>query len=214
MKKKVLDILILIIWIILLIFTLLVCFMDVRVHEVTNTSIGLYSLNKLFLLNESSRFNNIIGTISNILLIFCLFIILTRLFLMTYDYFKMRKISKTNINFVAHFLIMIIIWIIFDKIFIINYRPILINGNVEGSYPSTHVMVCTFILLFIAYKFKNVFKNNKIFYIIVIGLIIIQCIARLFLLMHWFTDVIGGLLIGTLLFFTFLRGEYGASNNI
>jgi undecaprenyl-diphosphatase len=109
---------------------------------------------------------------------------------------------------------MVLIWIIFDKILIINYRPILINGNIEGSYPSTHVMVSTFVLLFLSDKLKKIFKNDKIFYIISIGLILIQSISRILLKMHWFTDIIGGLLIGCLLFFTFLRGEYGFNNNV
>ena len=51
MKRKTIDIIISIIWIILIVFTLFVCFVDVKHYEITNTSIGLYSLNKLFLFN-------------------------------------------------------------------------------------------------------------------------------------------------------------------
>ena len=42
MKRKNLDIIISIIWTILLIFTLLVCFVDVKTYEITNTNIGDY----------------------------------------------------------------------------------------------------------------------------------------------------------------------------
>lgn len=212
MRRKSLDIIISILWLILLIFTILVSFVDVKIYNVTNTKIGLYSLNKIFLVNSIN--SNYINIISNGIFLICLLVIILMLLLITFEYFKTKKINKNNLNFIIHFLIMVLIWIIFDKILIINYRPILINGNIEGSYPSTHVMVSTFVLLFLSDKLKKIFKNDKIFYIISIGLIIIQSISRILLTMHWFTDIIGGLLIGCLLFFTFLRGEYGFNNNV
>lgn len=212
MRRKSLDIIISILWLILLIFTILVSFVDVKIYDVTNTKIGLYSLNKIFLVNSIN--SNYINIISNGIFLICLLVIILMLLLITFEYFKTKKINKNNLNFIIHFLIMVLIWIIFDKILIINYRPILINGNIEGSYPSTHVMVSTFVLLFLSDKLKKIFKNDKIFYIISIGLIIIQSISRILLTMHWFTDIIGGLLIGCLLFFTFLRGEYGFNNNV
>lgn len=212
MRRKSLDIIISILWLILLIFTILVSFVDVKIFNVTNTKIGLYSLNKIFLVNSIN--SNYINIISNGIFLICLLVIILMLLLITFEYFKTKKINKNNLNFFIHFLIMVLIWIIFDKILIINYRPILINGNIEGSYPSTHVMVSTFVLLFLSDQLKKIFKNDKIFYIISIGLIIIQSISRILLTMHWFTDIIGGLLIGCLLFFTFLRGEYGFNNNV
>lgn len=212
MRRKSLDVTISILWLILLIFTILVSFVDVKIYNVTNTEIGLYSLNKIFLVNSIN--SNYINIISNGIFLICLLVIILMLLLITFEYFKTKKINKNNLNFIIHFLIMVLIWIIFDKIIIINYRPILINGNIEGSYPSTHVMVSTFVLLFLSDKLKKIFKNDKIFYIISIGLIIIQSISRILLTMHWFTDIIGGLLIGCLLFFTFLRGEYGFNNNV
>jgi undecaprenyl-diphosphatase len=212
MRRKSLDIVISILWLILLIFTILVSFVDVKIYNETNTKIGLYSLNKIFLVNSIN--SNYINIISNGIFLICLLVIILMLLLITFEYFKTKKINKNNLNFIIHFLIMVLIWIIFDKILIINYRPILINGNIEGSYPSTHVMVSTFVLLFLSDKLKKIFKNDKIFYIISIGLIIIQSISRILLTMHWFTDIIGGLLIGCLLFFTFLRGEYGFNNNV
>ena len=212
MRRKSLDVTISILWLILLIFTILVSFVDVKIYNVTNTEIGLYSLNKIFLVNSIN--SNYINIISNGIFLICLLVIILMLLLITFEYFKTKKINKNNLNFIIHFLIMVLIWIIFDKIIIINYRPILINGNIEGSYPSTHVMVSTFVLLFLSDQLKKIFKNDKIFYIISIGLIIIQSISRILLTMHWFTDIIGGLLIGCLLFFTFLRGEYGFNNNV
>lgn len=212
MRRKSLDIIISILWLILLIFTILVSFVDVKIYNETNTKIGLYSLNKIFLVNSIN--SNYINIISNGIFLICLLVIILMLLLITFEYFKTKKINKNKLNFIIHFLIMVLIWIIFDKILIINYRPILINGNIEGSYPSTHVMVSTFVLLFLSDKLKKIFKNDKIFYIISIGLIIIQSISRILLTMHWFTDIIGGLLIGCLLFFTFLRGEYGFNNNV
>ena len=54
MRRKSLDIIISILWLILLIFTILVSFVDVKIFNVTNTKIGLYSLNKIFLVNRPS----------------------------------------------------------------------------------------------------------------------------------------------------------------
>ena len=185
---------------------------DVKLYSVTNSYIGLYSINKLFVFTYNiSNINIFFEIISNFLFIFCLIIILLKLSFIFYEYVKNKKVSKTNINFLIHFILMILIWIIFDKIIIINYRPILINNKLEGAFPSTHVMVSTFTLLFFAYNQKN---KKIIFYIIITSLIILQSISRILLQMHWFTDVLGGLLIGTLLFLTYLRRENGINNKI
>lgn len=212
MKNKKLDIIISIIWLSIISLTVSIKLIDVKLYSVTNSYIGLYSINKLFVFTYNiSNINIFFEIISNFIFIFCLIIILLKLSFIFYEYVKNKKVSKTNISFLIHFILMILIWIIFDKIIIINYRPILINNKLEGSFPSTHVMVSTFTLLFFAYNQKN---KKIIFYIIITSLIILQSISRILLQMHWFTDVLGGLLIGTLLFLTYLRRENGINNKI
>ena len=212
MKNKKLDIIILIVWLSIALLIFSIKLIDVKLYEITNSYIGLYSINKIFLFTNNK--NIFFEIISNFIFIFCLIIILLKLSFIFYEYVKNKKVSKTSINFTIHFIIMILIWIIFDKIIIINYRPILINYNLEGSFPSTHVMLSTFILLFLNHNIKNKNYKSKIVNIIIFILIVLQSISRILLQVHWFTDVLGGLLIGILLFLTYLRRENGFNINV
>lgn len=95
------------------------------------------------------------------------------------------------------------VYILFEKL-IINYRPVIMQGEeeLEASFPSSHTML-TFVILGTAivvlskYSFPRAFSLTvKIIFIVLI------CMMVLFRLMsgvHWFTDIIGGVLIAVAL---------------
>jgi undecaprenyl-diphosphatase len=69
------------------------------------------------------------------------------------------------------------------------------------GFPSGHVFFAVMFLGILTYLFFNHFQNN--FWrvtVIVIGILIILCIsfARIYLGLHWASDVLGGLVYGGL----------------
>jgi len=93
---------------------------------------------------------------------------------------------------------MMMIWVVFDKGWIVNYRPILVDGVIESSYPSNHVMIATTTFLVFATLFKQK-SLKKLILLLSIESIVTIVIGRLLTKLHWFTDVISGLILGCFL---------------
>lgn len=69
------------------------------------------------------------------------------------------------------------------------------------SFPSGHSMVATSMYLILAYILSNKFKDKKVLiYGLGITMILLMGISRLFLGVHWPTDVLGGYIMGYLLY--------------
>lgn len=212
MKKKILDIVIIINLFIIFILTILVKTVDIHYNEITKSNIGLYNLNKLFLNNNI----NVLKIISDIIFIFSLILIIIMFILLLITHIKTKQINYKYKHFIYYIIVLFIIWILFDKVLIINYRPVLIDGLKEGSYPSTHIMVVTYVLLSFSYFLKDKIKTNYTLSlnIISVTLIILTFIGRVLSQMHWFTDGLCGLLIGILFYLLFIRSSYESSRKI
>ena len=114
------------------------------------------------------------------------------------------KVDKYIIAIGAFFIISIILWLLFDKVVTINYRPILVDGEKESSFPSTHTFGCVFIYMS-AYTVVKKLLNNKIYNEIVLSIaiviIIFTAVSRILSGMHYLTDVMGGVFLGLSLYF-------------
>ena len=117
---------------------------------------------------------------------------------------SIKKIDKEIIILGIFYIVVILIYILFEK-YIINYRPILMNGFLEASFPSSHTLMticlCGSSIIINNRLFKN--KFTKIVNVISLFIIIITIIGRLISGVHWFTDIIGGILISSFLLMLF-----------
>lgn len=93
---------------------------------------------------------------------------------------------------------------------IINYRPVLIDGLLEASYPSSTTMLAMCVLPTAMMQFcrlignKSLKKNvNRIFGLFTAFLVI----GRLLSGVHWVTDIFGGMLLSTALIFLYRAAE-------
>ena len=81
---------------------------------------------------------------------------------------------------------------------VINYRPVLINGYLEASYPSstTVLVMCVMptAIMQLGSRIKNKVLRN-IVAVTIIVFIIFMVIGRLISGVHWFTDIVGGTLL-------------------
>jgi undecaprenyl-diphosphatase len=74
----------------------------------------------------------------------------------------------------------------------------LIN-EVSFGFPSGHAMMSLIFFVLIVYLFKNEIKNlfwKNVFIWVCVVLPILICLSRLYLNVHWFSDVIGGVGLG------------------
>ena len=134
--------------------------------------------------------------ITNIILITSIVILAVFFLLGIYQWIARKSFMKIDpqIRWLPlPFILLAIVWFIFDKIFILNTRP---NGSGEPSFPSTHVMVVVTIF-FIVMIILPKYVKNKVFRIIlnIIMMILISLVSvgRVYANMHYPVDVIGGI---------------------
>ncbi len=193
------------------IFTILVKTIDVKPIGPNSTSVGFSTLNG-FMLNKIGV-NMIFYQITEVLGLIPILIAALYGIKGIMQLVKRKSLFKVDSEIIIlgiFYAITIIIYLFFEK-FIVNYRPVLMDGKSEASYPSSHTMISIFIslsaIIVNRYLIKNSNINRKIniFILIVMFLIVI---GRTISGVHWFSDILGGLLISAFLvksFDTLLR---------
>ena len=103
------------------------------------------------------------------------------------------------------YIIVGIVYILFEKI-VINYRPVLEDGLLEASYPSSHtllaVCVCLSAIFMNHYYIKDIFLRRGL-NIGTLLLMLILIIGRALSGVHWISDIIGGIIISLFLVSSF-----------
>ncbi len=122
-----------------------------------------------------------------------------------YQLIKRKSLWKVDRSILAlgvFYGLVIAFYLFFEKV-IINCRPILMNGQLEASYPSSHTMIVLCITATAAIELHHLCPNRKKLCVgadIAMGMIAaITVIGRLISGVHWFTDIVGGILLASAL---------------
>ena len=95
------------------------------------------------------------------------------------------------------YIVVMAVYLLFETV-VINYRPVLINGFLEASYPSSTTMLVMSVIPTAIIQFNARIKNNVIRRVVasvLIAFIVFMVIGRLVSGVHWLTDIIGGALL-------------------
>ena len=101
-----------------------------------------------------------------------------------------------------YYMIVIAAYLIFEEI-PINYRPILIAGNKEVSYPSSTTLLVLCVMPTLVEQVTRRLKRKGVkefVAIIAVGFSTFMVVGRLVSGVHWITDIIGATLLSTGLF--------------
>ena len=104
-----------------------------------------------------------------------------------------------------YYIVVILGYLIFEMI-PINYRPILIEGFLEASYPSSTTLLVLSVMPTLRFQVNRRRNNSVIKRVVSICTIlfsIFMVIGRLIAGVHWFTDIVGGILLSTGLFYIY-----------
>ena len=97
-------------------------------------------------------------------------------------------------------------YVFFEK-YIINYRPVIMPGETapEASFPSSHTMLIMTVMIAVMIVSDKYFgKGLGVLVRIICFLITLVTIGgRLYCGVHWFTDIIGGIMLSATLLFLF-----------
>lgn len=105
----------------------------------------------------------------------------------------------------VYYVVVIMGYLIFEMI-PINYRPILINGVMEASYPSSTTLLVLSVMPTLVFQVNRRVKHILIQKVISVSTILFSTfmvIGRLISGVHWFTDIAGGILLSAGLFYIY-----------
>ena len=196
-------------FLVFIIYTLLVRFVDVQAIGPQGSSVGFAALNgaaaKIFPYNGFwYLLSKIVGYFAILL---CLCFIATAVMQLIRGK-SLKKVDRQLVVLLA-FYVAIIFFYLFFEVVIINYRPVLKDGVLEASYPSTHTLLacCSFISAASQVRIRR-FSSAKTISIVLYVLTAVLVLSRMFSGVHWLTDILGGVLLSAALlsgYFTALK---------
>ena len=108
-----------------------------------------------------------------------------------------RKVDRSILTLGGFYLALLTVYVWFEK-FVINYRPVLVEGVLEVSYPSSTTMLALFVMLTAMMQFRARIRNRAFRRWTLAGcaaFTAFMVIGRLISGVHWVTDIIGGILL-------------------
>ena len=199
--------------VVFVLFTLEIKMIGVEAVGPEGSSVGLASLNsfaaKIIGVREFwYEVTQALGYVS--LLIMAVFA-----FAGAYQLIKSRSIAAVDkkILLLGAFYVVLLAVYLFFEFASVNYRPILIEGELDPSYPSSHTVLasCVFGSLALISDDLPVFgeEHRPITRIVCWLLAGVSVVGRLLSGYHWFTDILGGVLLSACLlcFFEAARRE-------
>ena len=179
-------------------WTVLVRFVDVQAIGPDGSSVGFATLNRF--IHELTGVNWILYTITDWLGLVSIAVALGFAILGLVQLIKRKSLWKVDHSILALgvFYIVVMAAYIFFEIVVINYRPTLINGYLEASYPSSTTMLVMCVMPTAAIQLNARIKNNLLRRIAITSIVAFTAfmvMGRLVSGVHWVTDIVGGALL-------------------
>ena len=184
-------------------WTVLIQCVDVQAVGQNGTKVGFAEFNVWF--HQLTGVHMTIYTITDWLGLVPIFICLCFGVLGLVQLVKRRSLLKVDPDILllgVYYVMVIACYLIFEMI-PINYRPVLIEGRLEASYPSSTtllVLSVTPTLMFQANRRVENTLTRKVTAVFVVAFSEFMVIGRLISGVHWATDIIGSVLLSTGLF--------------
>ena len=183
-----------------LVWTILVRIIDRQAIGPNDSIVGFATLNQK--VHELFGVHMFLYDITDLLSIIPLAIVLGFGVLGLVQWIKRKKLFSIDRDIIALGLFYVAVFVAFIsfEVLVINYRPILIEGVLEASYPSSTTMLAMCVLPTAAMQIRSRIRNKAfkecVFYLTVV-FTVFMVVARLISGVHWFTDIIGGALLST-----------------
>ena len=186
-----------------LVWTLLVQIVDVQSIGQNGTNIGFATFNSWF--HKLTGVHMSIYIITDWLGLIPLFVCMLFGGVGFIQLVKKRSLFKVDYDILMlgiYYIIVISSYLIFEVV-PINYRPILIEGIMEVSYPSSTTLLVLSVMPTLIFQVNRRLENTivkKVICILTIGFSIFMVIGRLVSGVHWFTDIVASVLLSMGLF--------------
>lgn len=95
------------------------------------------------------------------------------------------------------YLVTMAVYLLFENM-VINYRPVLIGGKLEASYPSSTTVLTMCVMITAQMQIRERIQRRGLRNVLSLCMVIFtvfMVLGRLFSGVHWITDILGGVLL-------------------
>ena len=197
MKKGITAIVLFVLW------TVLVLTVDVQMVGESVTAVGFATFNNWF--HQFTGVHMWIYTATDWLGLVPVFVCMVFGMIGLVQLVKRKNLLKVDfdITMLGVYYVLVIVGYLAFEMFPINYRPILIDGRMEASYPSSTTLLVLSVMPTLVFQVKRRMKNmkmRKVVCVLTMLFTFLMVFGRLISGVHWFTDIVGSILLSIGLF--------------
>ena len=181
-----------------LLWTVAIQFVDVQAIGPQESSVGFATINQF--VHNLTGVQMSLYTITDWLGLVPLVFVIGFALLGLIQWIKRKHLLKVDYNILilgGFYIVVMAVYVLFEML-VVNYRPVLINGCLEASYPSSTTMLVMCVMPTAIMQFNARIKNNVLKRCVASAIIafnVFMVIGRLISGVHWFTDIVGGALL-------------------
>ena len=185
------------------VWTALIQIVDVQHIGPCGTAVGFATWNDMF--HKMTGVHMTIYTVTDWLGLVPVFVCMIFASLGFVQLVKRRSLLKVDSDILIlgmYYVIVVMGYLMFEMI-PINYRPILIEGRLEASYPSSTTLLVLSVMPTLMEQVNRRLRNGMLKKVLLTLTLIFSAgmvIGRLVSGVHWFTDIVGAILLCTGLF--------------
>ena len=189
-----------------IVWTGLITLVDVQPLGQNGTNIGFATFNLWF--HNLTGVHMAIYTITDWLGLVPVFVCMLFAGLGLKQLIQRKSLFKVDYDILVlgiYYIVVIFGYLVFEML-PINYRPILIEGVMEASYPSSTTLLVLSVMPTLIFQVNRRINNLIIKRVVSICTILFSTfmvIGRLIAGVHWFTDIVGGILLSAGLFYIY-----------
>lgn len=180
------------------VFTVCAMLIDVAPIGPLDTTVGFATLNRAVF--DALGTNALCYDISEILGLIALASVAVFAALGGLQLIRGRSLKKVDLDLyvLCGFYVAVVVCYVLFEVAVINYRPVLTDGAIEASYPSSHTLLTVCLMSAAILQLKKRIKQPHVRRISMAVCALIATatvVCRLLSGVHWLTDIIGGLLL-------------------
>lgn len=125
------------------------------------------------------------------------------------------RVDRSILTLGVFYLVVMAVYVFFEC-YVVNYRPVLIEGRLEASYPSSTTILVLCVMPTVIMQLGTRIRSRIIRRWVSVAMMLFatfMVIGRLLSGVHWFSDIVGGVLIsaGLVMLYDSVRGTESRS---
>ena len=185
-------------WLAFVVWTIALCYVDVQTIGPQDTTVGMATINGL--VHRMTGVCMSIYTITDWLGLVPVFIGFGFAILGLIQWIRRKNMFKVDFDILmlgVFYLVMLVLYLLFESV-VINYRPTLIYGYLEVSYPSSTTLLVLCVMPTTLWQLRRRMRHSvvkRIISAVIVLFMVFMVGGRLLAGVHWLTDIVGGVLL-------------------